>query len=72
MDEQFDRLTDLKLREGDKVQTYFNTVMGKTYKLEVSKLQKIAIFKWGLPKYIKKYITQERLLENLKKAKETK
>ena len=55
------------------MQTYFNTIMEKTDKLDAPESQKIAIFKRGLPKFIKTYIKQEKpegLLENLKKAKE--
>ena len=73
VEEQFEQLTDLKLKKGDTVQAHFNTVMKKTEKLDVPEAQKVAIFKRGLPKYIKRYIKQEKpegLLENLKKAKE--
>ena len=73
MDEQFEKLTDLKLRKGDSVQSYFNTIMKKTEKLDMPEAQKIAIFKRGLPNYIRRYIKLEKpegLLENLKKAKE--
>ena len=45
VDEQFEQLTDLKLKKEDKVQTSFNTIMEKTEKLDVPESQKIAIFK---------------------------
>ena len=47
VDEQFEQLTDLKMKKGDTVQTYFNAVMEKTERLEVQESQKIAIFKRG-------------------------
>ena len=58
---------------GDKVQTYFSTIMEKTDRLDVHESQKIAIFDRGFPKYVKTYIKQEKpegLLETLKNAKE--
>ena len=61
------------MKKGDTVQTYFNTIMEKTDRLNVPESQKISIFKRGLPKYVKTYIKQEKpegLLETLKKAKE--
>ena len=73
MDEQFDQLTELKLGKGEKVQALFNKLMKKTEKLDITEAQKVALFKRGLPKYIKRYIKQERpttLLDTLQKAKE--
>ena len=40
VDEQFEQLTDLKMKKGDTVQTYFNAVMEKTERLEVQESQK--------------------------------
>ena len=73
MDGQFEQLPDLRLEKGETVQAYFNTLMKKTEKLDVTQAQKAAIFKRGLPKFIRKYIKQEKpegLLETLKTAKE--
>ena len=72
-EEQFEQLIDLRMKEGDKIQTYFNAIMERTDKLEVPEWMKITIFKRGLPAYVKTYIKQEKpegLLETLKKAKE--
>ena len=73
VDEQFRQLTNLKIKTGDKVHIYFNTIMEKTDKLDLPESQEIALFKRGLPKYIKTCIKQEKpkgLLETLRKAKE--
>ena len=56
IDEQFEQLTELNMKKGDKVQTYFNTVMKKAEHLGMPESQKTVIFKRGLPKYIKRYI----------------
>ena len=45
--EQFEQLTDLKLKEGNTVQTYFNLVIKETEKLDVPETPKVAIFKRG-------------------------
>ena len=50
IDEQFEQLTELTMKKGDDVQTYFNTVMKKAEHLGMPESQKAVIFKRGLPK----------------------
>ena len=72
-DEQFEQLTELTLKKGERVQTYFNSVMKKTEHMKLPEAQKTVLFKRGLPKYIKKYIKQEKpktLRDTLIRAKE--
>ena len=60
IDEQFEQLTELTMKKGEKVQTYFNSVMKKTEHLGMPESQKTILFKRGLPKYIKRYIKAEK------------
>ena len=72
IDEQYEQLTEIKLKKGEKVQHHYDTIMKKTENMDMPEAQEITLFKRGLPKYIKKYIKQERpegLLDTLKKAK---
>ena len=72
-DEQYERINNMKMKRTDSVQSFFNQVMEKAENLDMSLDQKRVIFKNGLPKYIKKYIKQEKpatIWETLKRAKQ--
>ena len=73
IEEQYEQLAELKMKQDERVQTYFNLVMKKTEHLDMHESQKTVIFKKGLPQYIKRYIKSEKpksLRDTLIRAKE--
>ena len=72
-DELFQRLRTIKMKETDTVQNFYNFLMKLMQDLNISEAQRQVLFKAALPRYIKRYIKQERpktLSETLIKARE--
>ena len=72
-DKQYQQVQTLKMKETETVQGFYNLLMKKTQDLDITEAQRQVLFKNALPRYIKRYIKQERpktLSETLIKARE--